>query len=309
MNARGPLIDVDELSAAIRTVTDRPVVLDVRWRLAGPPPAELYAGGHLPGAIGVDLDHDLAGPVGDGRRGRHPLPDPEALQATLRRWGISTESTVVAYDDADGTSSARAWWLLRWAGIDSVRVLDGGLAAWTAAGQPLTTDVPAPGPGDVVVRPGAMPVLDAGSVAALAAGAGILLDARAEARYRGEVEPVDPVAGHIPGARSAPTSGNVDRDGRFLDPERMRTRFSTLGARAGAAVGAYCGSGVTAVQEVLALEIAGIPAALYPGSWSEWVSDPSRPVATGPDAPARGEGAGREAGPRAPARGADPGGR
>jgi thiosulfate/3-mercaptopyruvate sulfurtransferase len=295
MNARGPLIDVDELSTEIPTVTDRPVVLDVRWRLAGPPPAKLYAAGHLPGAIGVDLDRDLAGPVGDGRRGRHPLPDPQALQATLRRWGINTDSTVVAYDDADGTSAARAWWLLRWAGIDSVRVLDGGLAAWTATGQPLTTEVPAPGPGDVVVRPGAMPVLDAGSVAALAGGAGVLLDARAEGRYRGEVEPIDPVAGHIPGARSAPASGNVDRDGRFLDPERMRTRFAALGARAGAAVGAYCGSGVTAAQEVLALKIAGIPAALYPGSWSEWVSDPSRPVATGPDVRARAEAAGGDA--------------
>jgi thiosulfate/3-mercaptopyruvate sulfurtransferase len=306
MNARGPLIDVDELSSAIRTVTGRPVVLDVRWRLAGPPPAELYGGGHLPGAVGVDLDRDLAAPVGDGRQGRHPLPEPEALQATLRRWGINADGTVVAYDDADGSSAARAWWLLRWAGVASVRVLDGGLAAWTAAGQPLTTQVPVPEPGDVVVRPGAMPVLDAGSAAALAGGGGILLDARAEARYRGEVEPVDPVAGHIPGARSAPTSGNVDRDGRFLDPERMRARFAALGARAGAGVGAYCGSGVTAAQEVLALEVAGIPAALYPGSWSEWVSDPSRPIETGPDA--HGEAAGREPDREAPARGGNPGG-
>jgi thiosulfate/3-mercaptopyruvate sulfurtransferase len=284
MSARDPLIDVDELADAIRTVTSpRLVVLDVRWRLSGPPPAELYAGGHVPEAIGVDLDRDLAAPVGDGGRGRHPLPTPEALEATLRRWGIRADSTVVGYDDADGASAARAWWLLRWAGMTDVRVLDGGIAAWVAAGQPLSTEVPAPVPGDVVVRPGGMPVLDADAAAALPTSDGILLDARGEARYRGEVEPVDPVAGHIPGARSAPTSGNVDGDGRFLEPERLRERFAAMGVAPGRMVGAYCGSGVTAAQEVLALEIAGVPAALYPGSWSEWVADPGRPVETGPD--------------------------
>jgi thiosulfate/3-mercaptopyruvate sulfurtransferase len=310
MNARGPLIDVEELTSAVRRVTDRPVVLDVRWRLAGPPPAELYAGGHLPGAVGVDLDRDLAAPVGDGRRGRHPLPAADALQATLRRWGINADSMVVAYDDADGSSAARAWWLLRWAGIEDARVLNGGIAAWTAAGRPLTTEVPVPERGGVVVRPGSMPVLDAASAAALAGGGGVLFDARAEVRYRGEVEPVDPVAGHIPGARSAPTGGNVDGDGRFLDPERMWARFAALGAGRGAAVGAYCGSGVTAAQEVLALEIAGIPAALYPGSWSEWVSDPSRPIGTGPDT-SRSAGTTEEqqVDREAPTRGGDPGGR
>jgi thiosulfate/3-mercaptopyruvate sulfurtransferase len=184
---------------------------------------------------------------------------------------------------ADGSSAARAWWLLRWAGLTDVRVLDGGIAAWTAAGQPLTTDVPAPQRGDVVVRPGGMPMLDADSAAALAAGGGVLMDARADARYRGEVEPVDPVAGHIPGARSAPTSGNVDGTGRFLAPQRLRERFAGLGVEPGRPVGAYCGSGVTAAQEVLALEIAGVQAALYPGSWSEWVADRNRPVETGPD--------------------------
>ena len=284
MNTGDALIDARELDAAVRDGSvSRPVVLDVRWRLGGPPPAELYASGHLPGAIGVDLDHDLAAPVGDGRLGRHPLPEPGALQAVLRRWGIDEDSSVVAYDDADGSSAARAWWLLRWAGLRDVRVLDGGIAAWTAAGLPLTTDVPAPEPGNVVVRPGTMPVLDAHGVAELVACGGALLDARVEPRYRGEVEPVDPVAGHIPGARSAPAAGNLDASGRFLGAERLRERFAGLGVESGGLVGAYCGSGVTAAQEVLALHLAGIPAALYAGSWSEWVADPSRPIETGPD--------------------------
>jgi thiosulfate/3-mercaptopyruvate sulfurtransferase len=284
MSTRNPLIDATELAEMTRTVTGTGVVvLDVRWRLAGPSPAELYAGGHLPGAVGVDLERDLAGSVGGGERGRHPLPDPDVLQDTLRRWGVRAGSTVVAYDDADGNSAARAWWLLRWAGVVDVRVLDGGIAAWVRAGLPLTTEVPVPGPGDVVVRPGGMPTLDADGAAALPGAGGVLLDARAEPRYRGEVEPMDPVAGHIPGARSAPTSGNVDGDGRFLEPARLRDRFVALGVRPDRPVGAYCGSGVTAAQEVLALEIAGVPAALYPGSWSEWVADPRRPVATGPD--------------------------
>jgi thiosulfate/3-mercaptopyruvate sulfurtransferase len=285
MNTTDVLIGVDELATAARSVAaPRLVVLDVRWRLGGPPPAALYASGHVPGSVAVDLDRDLAAPVGDGRRGRHPLPEPAALQAALRRWGIRADSSVVAYDDADGSSAARAWWLLRWAGLKDVRVLDGGIAAWTAAGLPLTTEVPEPQPGDVEVRPGGMPVLDADAAAALATGGGVLLDARVEARYRGEVEPVDPVAGHIPGARSAPTAGNVDETGRFLSPERLRERFAGLGVEPGRPVGAYCGSGVTAAQEMLALEIAGVPAALYAGSWSEWVADRSRPVETGPDA-------------------------
>jgi thiosulfate/3-mercaptopyruvate sulfurtransferase len=284
VNTGDVLIDAHELASAARGVSaPRLVILDVRWRLGGPPPAELYTSGHLPGAVGVDLDRDLAAPVGDGSHGRHPLPEPEALQAALRRWGVDDDSTVVAYDAADGSSAARAWWLLRWAGVGDVRVLDGGIAAWTAARLPLTTELPSPKPGNVVVRPGRMPVLDADAAAALAGGAGVLLDARVEPRYRGEVEPVDPVAGHIPGARSAPTGGNVDASGRFLDRELLRERFASLGVEPGRPVGAYCGSGVTAAQEVLALHLAGFPAALYAGSWSEWVADRSRPVETGPD--------------------------
>ena len=282
MQSENPLIDVTELARLAAAGTAGPVLLDVRWRLGGPSPAELYAGGHLPGAVAVDLDTDLAAPAGDRTRGRHPLPEPPALEAALRRWGVRADSAVVAYDDADGSSAARAWWLLRWAGLTDVRVLDGGIAAWVAAGLPLTTEVPAPVPGDVVVRPGGMPVLDAAGAAALPAR-GVLLDARAAARYRGEVEPVDPVAGHIPGARSAPTSGNVAGNGRFLPAAALRERFAALGVEPARPVGAYCGSGVTAAQAVLALEVAGIPAALYPGSWSEWVADPTRPVATGPE--------------------------
>jgi thiosulfate/3-mercaptopyruvate sulfurtransferase len=243
----------------------------------------MYSSGHIPGAVGVDLDRDLADSVGDGKRGRDPLPEPAALQQTLRRWGINEDSSIVAYDGADGTSAARAWWLLRWAGLEDVRVLDGGVAAWTAAGLALTTEVPSREPGNVVVRPGAMPVLDAEGATALVAGGGVLLDARVEARYRGEVEPVDPVAGHIPGARSAPTGGNVDASGRFLGADQLRSRFAGLGIEPGQDVAAYCGSGVAAAQEVLALHLAGVPAALYAGSWSEWVADPSRPVETGPD--------------------------
>lgn len=279
MPGRGPLCGVDELAAALRGDAP-PVVLDVRWRLAGPPPAQLYAAGHLPAAVAVDLDTDLSRPRRPGE-GRHPLPEPAALQEALRRWGVDGGGEVVAYDDGDGTSAARAWWLLRWAGIDRVRVLDGGYAAWIAAGLPVTTDVPAPRPGDVVVRPGGMPVLDADGAADVARR-GVLLDARAAERYRGEVEPVDPVAGHIPGAISAPTSGNV-ADGTFRGPDELRERFARLGVRPGRPVGAYCGSGVTASQVVLALELAGVEAALYPGSWSEWVADPDRPVATGPE--------------------------
>ena len=284
VNTGDALIDTRELDAAVRNVSaPRLVLLDVRWRLGGPSPAELYAAGHLPGGVAVDLDRDLAAPVGDGRRGRHPLPEPRALQDALRRWGINEESLVVAYDDADGSSAARAWWLLRWAGLRDVRLLDGGIAAWTAAGLPLTTEMPAPEPTNVIVRPGEMPVLDATGVAGLVADGGVLLDARVEPRYRGEVEPIDPVAGHVPGARSAPASGNVDASGRFLSAERLRERFAGLGVEPGQAVAAYCGSGVTAAQEVLALHLAGLPAALYAGSWSEWVADPSRPIETGPD--------------------------
>lgn len=261
-----------------------PVLLDVRWALTGPPGRLAYQAAHLPGAVFVDLDAELAGPPGPG--GRHPLPDPEALQAMLRRAGIDEGSAVVAYDAADGASAARCWWLLRWAGLSAgrVAVLDGGYREWLREGLPVSADVPAPRPGDVVVRPGGMPVLDADAAAAIAASGGILLDARVPARYRGETEPIDPVAGHVPGAVNAPFTDHVGSDGRWLAPERLRERFTALGVTGERPVAAYCGSGVTAAAVVLALEHAGLPtAALYAGSWSHWVTDPRRPVATGPE--------------------------
>ncbi|MGW1227698.1 sulfurtransferase [Streptomyces sp. NPDC001478] len=255
-----------------------PVLLDVRWQLGGPHGRPDYEAGHLPGAVFVDLDAELAGPAGDG--GRHPLPDPEAFGAVMRRAGVSRDSSVIVYDGGLGWAAARAWWLLRWAGHRDVRVLDGGLAAWTGE---LTTRIPAPAEGDFVPVPGSMPLLDADGAAALARS-GLLLDARAAERYRGDVEPIDRVGGHIPGAVSAPTTENTAADGRFLTADALDARFRALGAEAeGTAIGVYCGSGVSGAHEVLALEITGRPSALYAGSWSQWSADESRPVATGPD--------------------------
>ncbi|GAA3037954.1 sulfurtransferase [Actinokineospora globicatena] len=259
-----------------------PVLLDVRWRLGGPPGREDYAAGHLPGAVFLDLDTDLAAPPGDG--GRHPLPRPDDLQAALRAAGVRTGHPVVVYDADNGSVAARAWWLLRWAGHNDVAVLDGGYAAWVADDGESSTVVPSPEPGDVEVRAGAMPVLDADEAAALAVD-GVLLDARAPERYRGEVEPIDPRAGHVPGAVNAPFSGHTGPDGRWLAPTELANHFADLGVD-GRPVGAYCGSGVTASSVVLALEVAGVtspdnPAALYAGSWSHWSRDPNRPAATG----------------------------
>ena len=276
----GPLTDVSALARALAGPAP-PVLLDVRWRLGGPPGIEAYRAGHLPRAVFVDLDADLA--AEPGAAGRHPLPPAGRFQEAMRRAGVSTGSTVVAYDDADATTAARAWWLLRYFGHRDCQVLDGGFRAWRAAGgQVATGDCAAPGGGDFTARPGHMPVLDADAAASLARR-GHLLDARARERYRGEREPIDPVAGHIPGAVSAPTTANVSADGRFLPAAGLRARFATLGAAGAGMVGVYCGSGVTAAHEVLALELAGYRASLYVGSWSNWVADPARPVATGPE--------------------------
>ncbi|HEX4396205.1 MAG TPA: sulfurtransferase [Trebonia sp.] len=276
----GALITVAELTA----MPVPPTLLDVRWRLGGPPGIDLYRAGHIPGAVFTDLDHDLAAPPGPG--GRHPMPATTDFEAAMRRAGVRDNQPVVVYDDADSTAAARAWWLLRYFGHRQVRVLDGGFAAWTAAGHPVQQGLPASAPaaGDFTASPGHLALLDADGAAALAR-TGILLDARAGARYRGETEPVDPVAGHIPGAVSAPTAENVHKDGTFLPGADLARRFAALGVGADGdpAVGAYCGSGVTAAHEVLALTLAGIPAALYTGSWSEWITDPDRPIAAGPD--------------------------
>lgn len=258
----------------------RPALLDVRWELGQGPRRDEYRAGHIPGARFVDLDADLAAPPGPS--GRHPLPSTGDFESAMRRAGVSAGTEVVAYDAATSMAAARAWWLLRYFGHGDVAVLDGGLAAWRAAGHGLEVGEPAPGPpGDFRARPGQMPVLDAGAAAALATQ-GRLLDARAGERFRGEAEPVDPIAGHIPAARSHPTTDNIGPDGRFLGPQQLGRAFEAAGVKAETAVGVYCGSGVTAAHEVLALAVAGFAASLYPGSWSEWIVDPERPVATGP---------------------------
>ncbi len=255
-----------------------PVLLDVRWQHGGPHGRADYDAGHIPGAVFVDLDADLASPPGDA--GRHPLPDIEAFGAAMRRAGVSAGTPVVAYDGGQCWAAARAWWLLRWTGHADVRVLDNGLAAWTG---PLETKVPDPAEGDFTPAPGALPLLTA-DTAADQARSGLLLDARAADRYRGEVEPIDSVAGHIPGAVSAPTSENVDEQGHFLPSEALASRFAALGATPGTTeIGVYCGSGVSAAHQAVAVELAGYTPALYVGSWSEWSRDRARPVATGPE--------------------------
>jgi thiosulfate/3-mercaptopyruvate sulfurtransferase len=256
---------------------DPPVLLDIRWALGDPDGEKHYRDGHLPGAVYVDLDTELAGPHTPGA-GRHPLPPLRQLQAAARRWGISAGTTVVVYDNSGGLAAARAWWLLRWGGVGDVRLLDGGLAAWRAAGYAEASGSARPRPaGTVVLDGGHLPVLTADEAAELPR-TGTLLDARAAERYRGEVEPVDPRAGHIPGAISRPTGENL-RAGvpYFKSADELRERFAGLPGP----VGVYCGSGVTAAHQIAALAVAGIDAALYPGSWSAWSSDADRPVATG----------------------------
>lgn len=271
------LVTASALAAAL-TDEEPPVLLDVRWALGRTDGHEQYLAGHLPGAVFVDLDAELAAPPSPDE-GRHPLPELADLEAAARRWGVREGAAVVVYDASGGTAAARAWWLLRWAGLTQVRLLDGGLPAWTVAGLSLEAGEVVAEPGDVVLRPGAMPLIDADAAAAWPHG-GTLLDARAAERYAGDVEPVDPRAGHIPGAVSAPTADNLTPSGEFLDDAALRARFAAVGAGGPGPVAVYCGSGVTAAHEVAALAAVGIEAALYPGSWSQWSSDPSRPVAT-----------------------------
>jgi thiosulfate/3-mercaptopyruvate sulfurtransferase len=276
--APGPLVTAGQLAAELAG-PGAPTVLDCRWTLAGGADRDGYGDGHLPGAVFVDLDRDLAAPPGAG--GRHPLPAPEAFQAAMRRAGVRDDRPVVAYDQGEPGGAARAWWLLGWFGHPDARVLDGGLGAWVAAGLPLTAEAADPDPGDFTARPGGRSLLDAAGAARLAV-AGVLLDVRAPARYQGLEEPVDPVAGHIPGARNAPMADLVGDHG-LVPPASLRRLLDRHGARPGTPVGAYCGSGVVAAHLVLACEVVGIPASLYAGSWSDWVTDPSRPVATGPE--------------------------
>lgn len=264
----------DRLDAGTRTV-----LLDVRWVLGDPHGREHYLEAHIPGAVFVDLATELAGPADPGR-GRHPLPPLEQFQQSARSWGIRNGDVVVAYDNTGNLAAARLWWMLRNAGFPSVALLDGGVAAWRDAGFDVDSGEPVVERGDVVLSDGAMPAIDAAGAATWSRN-GLLLDARAGERYRGEIEPIDPRAGHIPGAVSAATTGNLAADGRFLPAAELRERFAALGVRAGVPTAVYCGSGVTAAHEVAALEIAGFSAALYPGSFSEWSNDPANDVVTG----------------------------
>jgi thiosulfate/3-mercaptopyruvate sulfurtransferase len=267
------LITVEELHAGEPTT-----LLDVRWELGGPSGRELYLDGHIPSAVFVDLDTALAAPAGAG--GRHPLPDPEVFGRAMQAAGVSADRPVVVYDAGNSVAAARAWWLLRYFGHSDVRVLDGGFSGWLAAGYAIERGAAAAEPGDFNPHPGGMPLLDA-EAAAEVARSGVLIDARAPERFRGEREPIDPVAGRIPGAVNVPAPELVEADGRFLAAGALRARFASAGVEDGASVGTYCGSGVAASHGVLALALAGIPAALYVGSWSDWITDPGRPVATG----------------------------
>jgi thiosulfate/3-mercaptopyruvate sulfurtransferase len=273
----GPLVDAGWL--ADHLADDALVVADVRWYPDGSGRAR-YLEGHIPGAVFVDVDADLSGPRGP-RTGRHPLPDPGAFAGAMARLGVGDGSEVVAYDDAGGSTAARLWWMLRALGRPAA-VLDGGLAAWSG---PLERDPVEPRPRPFTPRPWPPDlVVDADEVDALRRRPdALVLDARAPERYRGEVEPLDPVAGHIPGARNAPFAANLDpTTARFLPPQELRRRYERLGAAGAREVVVYCGSGVTSAHDVLAMELAGLPRPrLYVGSWSEWVTDPARPVATG----------------------------
>jgi thiosulfate/3-mercaptopyruvate sulfurtransferase len=268
------LVTAMELKALLAGANP-PVVLDVRWQLAKPDGRPDYEAGHVPGAVYVSLDGELADHEVRGR-GRHPLPSGRAVQEAARRWGITAGTTIVAYDDWNRAGSARAWWVLTAAGIPDVRILDGGFSAWTAIGGDLETGSVAAPPGDVLVRhddlyAGGLPTLTAEQAAALGPR---LADARAPERFRGDVEPVDSLAGHVPGAVNVPSTSLLGADGTFLPEGDLRDAW-------GDAAGAYCGSGVTASVAVAALASVGASVALYPGSWSEWCADGSRPAATG----------------------------
>jgi thiosulfate/3-mercaptopyruvate sulfurtransferase len=266
-------------------------ILDCRFDLARPGwGAEAWAAGHIPHALYADLDRDLSGPLAPGS-GRHPLPDAATLAATFGRFGIDPGVQVIAYDQGSGAIAARLWWLLRWLGHPRVAVLDGGLAAWERAGLPLSATASVRAPRAFAARPLAEALVTTTALAAavasgaLARGAPLLVDARSADRFAGENETLDPVAGHIPGARNHPFARNLDGAGCFLPPDELRRAWlGTLRDRPPRAVVAMCGSGVTACHDLLALEIAGLPGArLYAGSWSEWIRDPSRPVALGSD--------------------------
>ena len=275
------LISPAELAELLGSVQP-PVVADVRWTLGGPPGRSDFLASHIPGAAWVDLETQLAGPPGVG--GRHPLPTVAVFQRAMRDIGVRQDSLVVAYDAATSQAASRLWWLLTDSGHRDVRVLNGGLAAWRAAGLPTASGPGnAPPRSDFVARPGHRPQLSAAEISArLGTPDGpTLVDVRAAERYSGESEPIDPVAGHIPGAINFPATANLRPDGRFLPAAEIVRLYAEAGGSEGAVL--YCGSGITAAHGLLALESAGLTAAIYPGSWSDWIRDLNRPVATGTD--------------------------
>jgi thiosulfate/3-mercaptopyruvate sulfurtransferase len=277
------LVDTDTLA---RHLDDAAwVVFDCRHDLARPDlGAEQYAAGHLPGARFLHLDQDLSAPM-NGRNGRHPLPAPEALAVKLGAAGVGPGTQVVAYDAQGGAYAARAWWLLRWLGHDAVAVLDGGLAKWVRENRPVTAELPRLMPTTFTPRPGSGAVDAAFLLAHLRDPAVRVVDARAADRYRGENETLDPVAGHIPGSVNRFLRENLDPSGRFKPPAVLREEWDALlGGRSPDAIIHSCGSGVAACHNLLAMELAGLSGSrLYPGSWSEWIADPARPIATGPN--------------------------
>ncbi|MEJ5280055.1 sulfurtransferase [Pseudomonas sp. MYb541] len=262
------------------------VILDCRFALEDPDYGRCsYAEGHIEGAQYADLERHLSGPVTKGVTGRHPLPAADTLVQQLRAWGISADTDIVLYDDGPGAYAARAWWLLAWLGKrDGVFILDGCLKAWHSAGFPLSLDAPLVEPGSFAGTPDNRLLLDAEHLQKRLGQPGLtLIDARAQPRFRGEVEPIDPIAGHIPGAQCAAFNENLGADGRFLPPEQLKQRFAAqLQGRSPDELVAYCGSGVTACHNLFALSLAGYPLGkLYAGSWSEWITDPARAIATG----------------------------
>ena len=286
-----PVVPVAWLRDALERPDGKPVVLDVRWTLRPPPrtakerkaaakedPPGLveHDAGHIPGAVYVDLDTELAGPPGPA--GRHPLPDPDVLEETLQRAGAGADSEIVVYDGGDGMAAARAWWVLRWAGIEDVSILDGGFAEWDARGFPTVA-----GPGNVVVprqvdvSTGHLPTAEMDEVRNFE---GVLIDARSQRRFQGRREILDLQAGHIPGAVNLPMGLMQHGDGTFRSPDEIRGLAAEAGIDGSTVVATSCGSGVTASQMVLALATAGLDATPYIGSWSEWITDPERPVAT-----------------------------
>lgn len=301
------LIEAAELVAALASrpaeeAGDRPtggqtpVVIDVRWSLGGPCRLPDFLSGHIPGAHWVDLETELSdhhttagqGVAGQGAGGRHPLPQPQAFEASMRRAGVSSDSPVIIYDGDNALAASRLWWMLKDSGHRQVRVLNGGYAAWLAAGGPVESGPgPAIGPGDFAAHPGRLPRIDgAGLAERIAAGdPGMIIDVRAPERYAGESEPIDPVAGHIPGAVNVPSMINIGQDGCFRPAAEIAANFTDGSdgvAPAGSEPIVYCGSGITAAHTALARTVAGLSMPrLYPGSWSDWITDPARPVATG----------------------------